>query len=106
MENVTASVPVYGFSWKQSSILIIIVLISFRFTLGDTGILRDWDTKPFWLFPLSFIVIAVCSYCIACLVHPSQTDRSLSWQNSIDSSKILINFSVAISVGLWLIQWL
>ena len=106
IENVKATNPIYGFTLRQSSILIIIVLISFRFTLGNTGILRDWDTTPFWLIPLSFIFIAICGYCIACLVHPTQDDKSQMLQESITSSKELVKASTIVALVLWLIQWM
>ena len=81
--------------------LFLSLLISFRFTLGNSGLVQDYSAPIGPLVALSAFFIFLCGYCVSCVVHP---EHSSGWVGSYAALKQLVIASSGIAALLWILQ--
>ncbi len=95
---------VYGSYGGVVTFLTFCLLVSFRFTLGNSGMYGDYLDATETLQAISLFYIFVCGFCIACLVHPLSDFEGVSVYSSYVAFKQLIITSSAVSAALWIVQ--
>jgi Zn-dependent protease with chaperone function len=91
---------VHGSYIGVTSFLTLCLLVSFRFVLGNSGVLNDFAASG-TLQLISLFYIFMCGYCIACLVHPTSGRGGKAAYSSYLAAKQLVIASSAVAAVLW-----